>query len=71
MPAVRLDRERAGRMRQGQPVAADAVGADTPQAGLVRLYGPGERFLGIGAVEDAGHRLKPVRLFNDSGHIHT
>ncbi len=70
LPAVHLDRDRAVRIRQGQSVAADASGA-APQDGLVRLYGASGAFLGIGAIEDSGHRVKPVRLFNDPGRIHT
>ncbi len=63
LPVVVLERERATRLRQGQgvPAAGPAACAD----GLVRVYGPSERFLGIGMVEQGGQRLKPVRLFND------
>lgn len=65
LPPVRLDRLQAGRLRQGQVVRPDDPAA-APE-GLVRLYDPGERFLGIGAVEQGGALLKPVRLFNDLG----
>lgn len=62
LPGVSLDRETASRVRQGQRVRAGCEAA--ARTGLVRIYGPGDRFLGIGALEGAGE-LKPVRLFND------
>ena len=66
LPVVELDRNLATRVRQGQRVPAEGptAGAD---GGLVRLYGPAERFLGIGSLEQGGTVLKPVRLFNDLG----
>ena len=65
LPAITLDQPRAGRIRQGQPVHPDGNGSLNP--GLVRLYGPAGRFLGIGAMDENGQVLKPVRLFNDLG----
>jgi tRNA pseudouridine55 synthase len=64
LPQVHLDAARADRMRHGQRVEAGQVAGAA--GALVRLYGPGRRFLGIGAFE-AGRMLKPVRLFNDLG----
>lgn len=63
LPLVVLDKELAGRLRQGQAVTPGGP-APAPD-GLVRVYGPAGRFLGIGALEQGGERLKPVRLFND------
>lgn len=68
LPAVVLDPDRAMRLKQGQGVRADGASV---AAGLVRLYAPGDRFLGIGSVVEGGQRLKPVRLFNDLGSILT
>jgi tRNA pseudouridine55 synthase len=65
LPAVVLDKAGAGRLRQGQTVAPPQ--GPEHGAGLVRLYGPGMRFLGIGSVEPGGQALKPIRLFNDLG----
>jgi hypothetical protein len=54
-------------MQMGQAVPVPAEPVDP---GLVRLYGPGGLFLGIGRLEAglAGTAVaKPVRLFNDLG----
>ncbi len=67
LPSVELDKPAATRLRQGQVVPPPAGAGVAP--GLVRLYGPGMRFLGIGSVEAGGEALKPVRLFNDLGHL--
>jgi tRNA pseudouridine55 synthase len=56
LPAIHLEPEDAGRLRQGQAVAA----AGAPAAGRVRLYDE-ERFLGIGESDGAG-RVHPRRL---------
>lgn len=63
---VLLDPGAAQRLRQGQAVA-QRVAAGMEQA-LVRLYGPGRQFLGVGRLEPAGDAaalVHPVRLFND------
>ncbi|MET0282176.1 MAG: tRNA pseudouridine(55) synthase TruB [Steroidobacteraceae bacterium] len=71
LPAAEIDAEATRRVRMGQAVAA---GPEAGAAvGLVRLYGPGRVFLGIGERLMAGNGttvlLKPVRLFNDLGVI--
>lgn len=66
--AVELDESLATRLRQGQVVRSEAAAAAGP--GLVRLYGPGRQFLGVGRAEDPGQGgfvVKPVRIFNDLG----
>jgi tRNA pseudouridine55 synthase len=65
LPSVTLDKAQAGRLRQGQAVHAE--GAAALPAGLVRLYDPGARFLGIGSIEQGSPVVKPIRLFNDLG----
>jgi tRNA pseudouridine55 synthase len=63
---LRLEADAARRMGQGQ--ALRLAGSDAAVAGLVRLYTPAGRFLGIGQQDliEGGERLiKPVRLFND------
>lgn len=65
LPSLQLDKTLAGRLRQGQAVRPEG-GAGVP-AGLVRVYDPISRFLGIGAVEEGVPLVKPVRLFNDLG----
>lgn len=66
LPAVNLDQPGAERLRQGQVVPVGDGENAAADAALVRIYGPSGAFLGIGRVEPGGHRLKPVRLFNDS-----
>lgn len=65
LPPLQLDKAQAGKLRQGQTIRAEVAG-DLPP-GLVRVYDPVARFLGIGAVEEGGPTVKPVRLFNDLG----
>jgi hypothetical protein len=65
LPPVRLDRAQSGRVRQGQAVEPEQAGG--LPAGLVRLYDPSERFLGIGERQAGSAQVKPVRLFNDLG----
>jgi tRNA pseudouridine55 synthase len=64
LPKVTLDGAQSSRLRQGQPVRPDA---GELRVGLVRLYDPRGRFLGIGELEGEGTLVKPVRLFNDLG----
>jgi len=67
LPAAQLDEAQAGRLRQGQAIRQPASGA---AHSLVRLYGPGGVFLGVGRQEScAGDTVlvHPVRLFNDLG----
>ena len=56
-PAVRLNADSAFYLRQGQPVLVPKA----PTAGWVRIYGPEERFLGLGEIADDG-RVAPKRL---------
>lgn len=56
-PQVSLPEGVAFYLRQGQPVLVPHA----PTAGLVRIYGRGERFLGVGEVLDDG-RIAPRRL---------
>jgi tRNA pseudouridine55 synthase len=58
LPAVSLDLASAKKILLGQ--AATPADADK-LVGLVRLYGPDARFLGIGTVQEGG-RLAPKRL---------
>lgn len=60
-PKVVLGDDAAHFIRQGQPVMVPKVSA----VGLLRLYGPGERFLGVGFVADDG-RVAPKRLIASS-----
>lgn len=65
LPALTLDRAQSSRLRQGQTVQPGE--ADGLPAGLVRLYDPTARFLGIGELQPGSTQVKPVRLFNDLG----
>ena len=56
LPAVRLDAERAERIRHGQ-----AVPYATAAPGTVRLYDAAQRFMGLGAL--APGEVRPRRLF--------
>ena len=58
---VRLDAERAAGFRHGQAVAGSGAAAS---AGLLRVYGPDERFLGLAALDEAG-LLAPKRVFRE------
>lgn len=57
-PRIDLDPDAAFYMKQGQAVQTPGA----PVQGLLRLYGPGSVFLGIGHVLDDG-RVAPKRLF--------
>ncbi|MBK1672183.1 tRNA pseudouridine(55) synthase TruB [Ectothiorhodospira shaposhnikovii] len=56
-PEVHLDADSAFYLTQGQAVFVPGLA----RAGWLRLYGPGDRFLGIGQLQDDG-RLAPKRL---------
>jgi tRNA pseudouridine55 synthase len=56
-PAVRLSEDAAFYLRQGQAVLVP----QSPTDGLVRLYDPSQRFIGVGAILDDG-RVQPKRL---------
>jgi tRNA pseudouridine55 synthase len=56
-PAVSLSEDAAFYLRQGQAVLVPKA----PTAGLVRLYDPSRRFIGVGAILDDG-RVQPKRL---------
>lgn len=56
-PRVDLGADAAWYLRHGQPVIVSKAPLDT----LLRLYGPDERFLGVGFVQDDG-RVAPKRL---------
>lgn len=58
-PAMMLGRDLAHFFRHGQPVQIPRA----PVAGFLRLYGDGERFLGVGEVQDDG-RVAPRRLIS-------
>lgn len=57
LPRLDLNEVEAGRLTQGQ--AVNTVTAPAP--GLVRVYGPGRKFLGMAEVVEAG-RVLPRRL---------
>ncbi len=59
LPAVTLTENTAYYLRQGQGV----VVAHAPSLGRIRLYGPGEQFLGLGEVMDDG-KVAPRRLMS-------
>lgn len=61
-PALELDSNEAWYISQGNPVSTGPGW----QAGLVRLYDPGHRFLGVGEVLLDG-RVAPRRLFLPEG----
>ncbi|MEE4219114.1 MAG: tRNA pseudouridine(55) synthase TruB [Xanthomonadales bacterium] len=56
-PVVYLDEASATRFKHGNPVKADA------EPGPVRVYGPGERLLGLGEI-GSSNTLKPNRVMN-------
>ena len=56
-PAVRLSEDAAFYLRQGQPVLVPQA----PTEGLVRLYDPSQRFIGVGEILDDG-KVQPKRL---------
>jgi tRNA pseudouridine55 synthase len=57
-PSVTVLADAAFYLGQGQPVLVPRA----PTSGLVRVYGPGERFLGVGGIDDDG-RVAPRRWF--------
>lgn len=59
-PAVRLSEDAAFYLRQGQAVLVPRA----PVEGLVRLYDPSNRFIGVGEVLDDG-KVQPKRLFGN------
>ena len=61
MPAVTLDAAAMTRFSAGQEVTATVHGP----AGLVRVYGPGDKFAGVGEL-DGADRLAPRRVFHSS-----
>ena len=61
LPAVRISNNAAFYLCRGRPVKA----AQTPNSGVVRVYGDELGFLGIGEVLDDG-RVGPKRLFNQA-----
>ena len=61
-PGVRLGRESAWYLQQGQPVTVPGA----PVSGWVRLYAGNSRFIGMGEVLDDG-RIAPRRLFRHAG----
>jgi tRNA pseudouridine55 synthase len=69
IPRVKLEKPLASRIRQGQTIRPEPPTGQPD--GLVRLYDATDRFLGIGALEQGGEVLKPVRLFNDLGPLPT
>lgn len=56
-PAVRLSEDAAFYLRQGQAVLVPQA----PTEGLVRLYDPSKRFIGVGEILDDG-KVQPKRL---------
>ncbi len=58
-PRVQLTENGCFYLGRGQPVQV----AQAPVSGLVRLFGPGERLIGVGEVIEDG-RIAPKRLFN-------
>ena len=58
-PALELSENLCFYLRRGQPVQV----AGAPTSGLLRLQGPGGKFLGIGEMLDDG-RIAPRRLFH-------
>ena len=66
LPLVRLNDADADRLCHGQPVSLvgnESCPEETPASGLIRVYGPGDTFLGLGQADGEG-RLAPKRLFN-------
>ena len=60
MPAVGLGIVEQACVLQGQPVFVTG-----PGSARVRMYGPGERFLGTGQMTAEGRRLAPERIMVD------
>jgi tRNA pseudouridine55 synthase len=64
LEAASFDAEGVARLRHGQ--SARSLGDSPRGARRVRLYGPGEEFLGLGEVLPDG-RLQPRRLLQQPG----
>ena len=62
LPAVALESWQADSIGHGQEV----VLVRSPPPGRVRLYGAGERFLGLGESDGRG-KIRPRRLFTEAG----
>ena len=62
LPAVRLESGQADSIGHGQEVLL----VRSPPPGRVRLYGAGERFLGLGESDGRG-KIRPRRLFTEAG----
>ena len=60
-PAVHFPADEARRLLHGQRISTD----QSDESGLVRLYGPGPRFLGMGEIQSCG-MVAPKRLFQSS-----
>ena len=60
-PAIDLNSDLEFYIRQGQPVMVSKA----PANGFLRLYGPGDRFLGIGFIQSDG-RVAPKRLIAEN-----
>jgi tRNA pseudouridine55 synthase len=60
-PACRVVTEDVERFSGGQQVACDSDGA-----GLIKVYGPDERFLGVGELT-GGNNVAPKRIFMLAG----
>jgi tRNA pseudouridine55 synthase len=58
-PESRLDAERAGAFRHGQ-----AVDVEPATPGLVRVHDADGALIGVGAVDEEGRRLRPVRILH-------
>jgi tRNA pseudouridine55 synthase len=58
LPAVRLDEMSAKRVSQGLPACTRGA-----KSGISRLYGPGDRFLGLGEVAEDG-MVAPKRMIS-------
>lgn len=56
-PAVTLDADSTFYLQRGQPVWVPKLST----SGILRLYGPGEQFLGVGELDEQG-RVQPRRL---------
>jgi len=61
-PECRLANDAAERFRRGQAIPGNTAG----DAGLVRVYGSGEDFLGVGSLAHDG-QLSPRRIFRLAG----
>ena len=62
LPSVQLDAAEARLLMQGRTVERQ----ETPEAGLARIYGPGQEFLGVVEVVGSG-KIVPRRLKSQAG----